>query len=55
MADLRRKYVCRSAVELVETHSFGVPLRYFYVFWWNRETYFLWVDQESNGIYEIPP
>ena len=25
MADLRRKYVCRSAVALVETHSFGVP------------------------------
>ena len=24
MADLRRKYVCRSAVALVKTHSFGV-------------------------------
>ena len=23
MADLRRKYVCRSAVALIETHSFG--------------------------------
>ena len=25
MADIRSKYVCRSAVALVETHSFGVP------------------------------
>ena len=25
MSDLRRKYVCRSDVVLVETHSVGVP------------------------------
>ena len=25
MADLRRKYVCRLDVALVETHSFGAP------------------------------
>ena len=33
MADRRRKYVCRSAVALVETHSLGVPFRSFSVFW----------------------
>ena len=39
MADIRIKYVCRSAVALVETHYFGVPFRSFSVFWWHRETY----------------
>ena len=29
MADPRRKYVCRSDVALVETHSFGIPFCYF--------------------------
>ena len=37
MADLRKKYVFRSAVALVETHSFGIPFRSFFVFWWHRE------------------
>ena len=32
MADLRRKCGCRSAVELVDTHSFGVPFSSFSVF-----------------------
>ena len=32
MADLCRKYVCRPAVALVETHSFGVTFRSFPVF-----------------------
>ena len=45
MEDLRRKYVCRSAVALVETHFFGVPFRSFSVFWWHRETYLRWVRQ----------
>ena len=38
LIDLRRKYVCRSARALLERYSFGVPFRYFYVFWWHRET-----------------
>ena len=29
MVDLRRKYVCKSAVVMVETRSFGVPFSCF--------------------------
>ena len=29
MADLRRKYVCRSDVALVETHSFDLPFPFY--------------------------
>ena len=36
MADLRRKYICTSAVALVETHSFGVTFRSFSVLRWHR-------------------
>ena len=36
MADLRRKYVFRSAVALVETHPFGVPFP-FSVLYLNRD------------------
>ena len=32
---LRRKYVCRSDVALVETHYFGVNFFSFYVLWWH--------------------
>ena len=48
MADLQKKYICRSAVALVETHSFGVPFRSFSILWciWSR----------SSSRYEgIPP
>ena len=37
-ADLRRTYVCGSAVALIETHPFGVPLHSFSVLLWHRET-----------------
>ena len=36
MADLRKKYACRSAVALVETHSFDITFCYFYVLCWHR-------------------
>ena len=32
MADLHRKYVCRSDVALVETNSFGVPFLFLFRF-----------------------
>ena len=38
MADLRRKYVFRSAVALVETSSFGIYFHSFSAFLWHRET-----------------
>ena len=34
MAYIRRKSVCRSAVNMVETHYFGVNFSSFSVFWW---------------------
>ena len=40
MVDLCTKYICISAVALVEIRSFGFPFRYFHVFWWHMETYF---------------
>ena len=55
MVDLCMKYVCRSSIVLVETNFFGIPFRYFSVFWWHRLTYFCWVKQERTGIYVIPP
>ena len=55
MADLHRKYVCRSYLILVETNTFGIPFNSFYVLWWHRVTEFRWVQQESTGIYGIPP
>ena len=38
LVELRRKNVCRSGVVLVETHSIGVPLHSFSVFWRHRVT-----------------
>ena len=38
MTDLHRKYICRSAVALVETHSLGVNFRSSSVLWWHRVT-----------------
>ena len=38
MEDLRWKYICRSDLVLVETHSFGVNFRSFSVFWCHKET-----------------
>ena len=38
MADLHRKYIRRSDVELVEIHSFDVTFSYFSVLWWYRVT-----------------
>ena len=38
MVDLCSKYVCISAVALVETHSFGDPFHSFSIFWWHRVT-----------------
>ena len=40
MADLRRKYVYKSVVALVETYSFGIPFCSFSIFWWHREMKF---------------
>ena len=34
MSDIHMKYICRSAVEIIETHYFF----YIYVFWWHRVT-----------------
>ena len=55
MAYPQRKYVCISDVVLVETNYFDVIFCSFSFFWWNRETYFRWIRQESTGIYGINP
>ena len=38
IADIPRKYLCRSDIALLDTHSFGVPICYFSVFWWDKVT-----------------
>ena len=52
MSDLRRKFIYRSAVALVEMKflwdSFSVLL-------WHRVTYFHWAGQESKIVYAITP